>query len=269
MSRTTAGGTLAVALSAALLMSLAVLASAEEGTNKDLATAITSGDAGLGLRYRYEFVDQDSFAENANASTLRLRLNYKTGTWRNFSGFVEFDHVMEVLVDDFNSGMGTSGPTRSQYPVVADPDGSDLNQLYLQYEPSDEWRARIGRQRILLDDQRFVGGVGWRQNEQTYDALSLQYTGVEKMRLFYGYVANVNRIFGSEVPAGDHDQETHLLNVNVELNADWSVVGYAYLVDNNDAAAFSTNTVGGRLHELVGKAFDDGRQIGTLIVQVD
>ena len=216
-------------------------------TIQDLATAITSGDAGVDLRYRYEFVDQDSFTEDASASTLRLRLNYKTGAWYHWSGFVEFDHVAEVLVDDFNSGMGTSGLNRARYPVVADPDGSDLNQLYLQYAPSDEWQARIGRQRILLDDQRFVGGVGWRQNEQTYDSLSVTYEGVESSQLFYAYVANVNRIFGSEVPAGDHDQDTHLLNANFKLNADWSVVGYAYLIDNDDAASFSTDTLGARL----------------------
>jgi hypothetical protein len=29
----------------------------------------------------------------------------------------------------------------------------------------------LGRQRINLDDQRFVGSVGWRQNEQTFDAV--------------------------------------------------------------------------------------------------
>ncbi|MGI9236970.1 MAG: alginate export family protein [Woeseiaceae bacterium] len=247
----------AAALSAALLMSLTAQAVAQEDTNTDLASAITSGDASLALRYRYEFVDQDAFAENANASTLRLRLNYETGSWRDWSGFIEFDQVMEVLVDDFNSGSGTSGPNRSQYPVVADPEGSDLNQLYLQYAPNDDWKTRVGRQRILLDDQRYVGGVGWRQNEQTYDGLSVEYKGFEKTRIFYSYVANVNRIFGSDVPAGDHDQDTHLLNAKIGLNEGWDVVGYAYLIDNDDAPTFSTNTFGIRVNG--GFALGEGR----------
>lgn len=257
MNARTMSGFSAAALSAALLMSLTALAVAEEDTNTDLAAAIASGDANVDLRYRYEFVDQDAFAENANASTLRLRLNYKTGGWRDWSGFIEFDQVMEVLVDDFNSGGGTSGPNRSQYPVVADPDGSDLNQLYLQYAPNDDWKTRVGRQRILLDDQRYVGGVGWRQNEQTYDGISVEYKGFEKTRIFYSYVANVNRIFGSEVPAGDHDQDTHLLNAKVGLNEGWDVVGYAYLIDNDDAPAFSTNTFGIRVNGDF--ALGDGR----------
>jgi len=247
----------AAALSATMALLLTAPAAADDSAHEDIAAAIAAGDANVDLRYRYEFVDQDSFAEDANASTLRLRLNYKTGAWRDWSGFIEFDQVMEVLVDDFNSGAGTSGANRSQYPVVADPNGPDLNQLYFQYAPNDDWQTRVGRQRILLDDQRFVGGVGWRQNEQTYDSLSVEYKGFEKTRLFYSYVANANRIFGSDVPAGDNDQDTHLLNARVGLNEGWDVVGYAYLIDNDDVPAFSTNTFGIRVNG--GFELGDGR----------
>ena len=232
-------------------LSLAAPALAESHSSNDLATAVTSGDTSLNLRYRYEFVDQDSFSKNAHASTLRMRLNYKTGEWQNWSGFLEFDHVFEVFSDSFNSGQGTSSGRRDQYPVVADPKGSDLNQVYLQYAPSDDWRTRIGRQRILLDDQRYVGGVGWRQNEQTYDAVSVQYKGFDETTVFYSYVANVNRIFGSGVPAGDHEQNTHLLNVNVGLTEAWTIVGYAYLIDNEDSPGASTDTFGLRLNGKV------------------
>jgi len=217
---------------------------AQAGDGGGIAEAVAAGAADFSLRYRYEFVDQDNFDENANASTLRLRLNYETAAWRRFSGFIEFDQVIEVLLKDFNSGAGTSGPNRDQYPVVADPDGPDLNQLYLQYAPDEDLRLRLGRQRINLDDQRFVGGVGWRQNEQTYDSLSVRYDGWEQTTVFYSYVANVARIFGSAVPAGNHEQNTHLLNVRVDLDPNVRVVGYAYLIDNDDAPAFSTNTFG-------------------------
>lgn len=239
---------LAVPLRTTALGLLATMLLAAPASADDLATAITSGDASLNLRHRYEYVDQDSFSEDAHASTLRMRLNYATGSWRDWSGFIEFDQVLEVLLNDYNSGQGTSTGDRDKYPVVADPNGSDLNQLYLQYAPNADWRTRVGRQRILLDDQRYVGGVGWRQNEQTYDSLSVQYKGFENTTVFYSYVANVNRIFGSDVPAGDQEQDTHLLNVNVGLTDAWKVVGYAYLIDNDDAPAFSTDTFGLRLN---------------------
>ena len=73
----------------------------------DVAAAITAGKASLDLRYRYEFVDQDTFSRNANASTLRVRLNYQTAAWQSWSGFIEFDQVIEVIADNFNSGAGT------------------------------------------------------------------------------------------------------------------------------------------------------------------
>jgi len=231
-----------------LLATMSLAAPVFADNHDDLATAITSGDANLNFRQRYEYVDQDSFSEDAHASTLRIRLNYATSSWRDWSGFLEFDQVLEVLLNDYNSGQGTSTGDRDKYPVVADPNGSDLNQLYLQYAPNADWRTRVGRQRILLDDQRYVGGVGWRQNEQTYDSLSVQYKGFENTTVFYSYVANVNRIFGSDVPAGDQEQDTHLLNVNVGLTDAWKVVGYAYLIDNDDAPTFSTNTFGLRLN---------------------
>ena len=213
--------------------------------NNDIATALTSGDFSLGLRPRYEFVSQDGFDEDANATTTRFRLNYKTGKWNNFSAFVEFDHVFNILLSDYNSGAGTS-PNKDEYPVIADPDGSDLNQFYFDYVSNPLWKWRLGRQRILLDNQRFVGGVGWRQNEQTYDAFSLTNTALKNTTLFYSYIGQVRRIFGQTVSAGSANVDTHLLNAKIKFGEDWSLTPYAYLIDDKDFVAFSTSTVGAR-----------------------
>ncbi len=215
-----------------------------------LDEALTSGKAHVALRYRYEHVNQDNALKDANASTVRIRLNYKTADWRDWLGFVEFDHIAEVILNDFNSGAGTS-PGRIQYSTVADPRGSDLNQLYLQYSPSDDWQMRLGRQKINLDNQRFVGAVGWRQNEQTFDALSLTIRSIPNTELFYSYIKNVNRIFGDKVPAGDHSVNTHLLNAKIKLGDAWSITPYAYYIDNEDVPLFSTSTFGAR---FTGKA---------------
>lgn len=224
---------------------LGLLASVSHAADGDsaLEQAILGGKTHIEFRYRYELVDQDTFTNNANASTLKLRLNYETAKWNGWSAFIEADHVAEVLLNDYNSGAGTS-PGRTQYPVVADPEGTDLNQLFVDYSGVENMMFRIGRQRILLDNQRFVGGVGWRQNEQTFDGLSLKYWGLKDTELFYSYVGNVNRIFGDTVPAGDHEQNTHLLNAAFKLSDDWSVTGYGYYIDNEDSPVFSTSTVG-------------------------
>ena len=219
-------------LSATALLLAAPFAAAEDSDT--LASAITSGKAGVNVRARYENVDQDNIDKKANAVTARLRLNYKTGTWNGLSAFGEYDHVFHVL-DDFNSGGGTSS-NRGQYPVVADPEGADLNQLYIDYALSDSWKARAGRQKILLDNQRFVGHVGWRQNEQTYDALTLTTSAIAKTALQYTYVANVRRIFGERSSGGKDKANHHLLNAKITLNDSWSVVPYYYLLDYNFTA---------------------------------
>ncbi|MFQ6005356.1 MAG: alginate export family protein [Woeseia sp.] len=235
--------TFAKAILPVVCLLLPVIASAQEYS---LEQALTSGKAQVALRYRYEHVDQDNLLEDANASTLRIRLNYETGDWDGWSAFAEFDHIAEVFLNDFNSGAGTS-PGRTQFSTVADPRGSDLNQLYLQYRPLADWQLRLGRQRILLDNHRFVGNVGWRQNPQTYDGLGLTVSSLANTELFYGYVENVNRIFGDKVAAGDHSVNTHLLHAKVKLSDTWSVTPYVYYIDNEDVVAFSTSTYGARL----------------------
>lgn len=232
----------AVAILASLFTSVA------SGTDvAAFADALKDGKAAVDLRYRYEHVDQDNISREADASTLRLRLNYATGAVQGFSGFVEFDYVAEVLLDSFNSGDG-SNPGRTVYPVVADPHGTDLNQLYLDYSNGKQFSARFGRQRILLDNQRFVGGVGWRQNEQTYDGLTLTMSEVMNATVRYSWVSRVKRIFGARSPAGNHDGNIHLLNVTVPLNQRWTATPYVYVIDNDDEAQFSSTTIGARVH---------------------
>jgi hypothetical protein len=226
-----------------LLLSSTSTVSADEAN--DLGTALTTGKVGVNARARYEHVDQDGVTEKADALTARLRLNYRTGQWMGWSGFAEYDYVFQLL-SDYNSGGGTS-PDKTQYPVIADPKGADLNQLYFDYEPNDVTKIRLGRQRILLDNQRFVGGVGWRQNEQTYDGLTVSSNAIQNTDLKYSYIAYVRRIFGDGVAGGKNNVDAHLLNAKITLNENWSVTPYYYYIDNQDVAGFSTGTAGARL----------------------
>lgn len=224
---------------------LAALAACAGLTAQDsLDDAIQEGDFSLSFRYRYEFVDQDGFSDNAEASTLLSRLTYQMREWHGWQFSVEVDNVTGFLFQDFNSGAGSSNPARARFPVVADPDGTEVNQAWLNYDFSERAGLRFGRQRIVLDNQRFIGGVAWRQNEQTYDALSLTAKPGGDGELFVAYVFNVNRIFGNTVPAGDHDQDTVLAHYHWPLTEAVDFTGYFYSIANNDAPGFSTQTAG-------------------------
>jgi hypothetical protein len=233
-----------------LILPFSITAAEEEGAT-DLASAITSGKVTIAGRYRYENVDQDNALKNANASTLRLRLNYRTGQWKGWSAFAEFDHIFHVLLDDFNSGQGTS-PNRGDYSVVADPKGSDLNQMYLDYGSSEDWKFRIGRQRIMFDNHRFIGNVGWRQNEQTFDAFTVNSSAISKTALTYSYLNRVRRIFGQTVSAGEARLDGHLLHGKISINDSLSITPYFYLLDYDTALANSTSTFGARVAGNVG-----------------
>lgn len=240
-SRTSA----AFLLTATLLPAMALAQPASEPATGP-RSLIDDGQVGLSFRYRFEHVDDDAFAEEADASTLRSRLSFQSGEYRDWSFFLEAEDVREIIVDDFDAGAGNT-PGRSEYPVVADPEGTEVNQAYVDYTGLADTRLRLGRQRINLDNQRFVGGVGWRQNEQTYDAFSVDWKN-DRGRVFYALVDNVNRVFGDDVPAGDHRQDpSHLLNAAAELAGIGTLSGYYYGIDNDDAPAFSTDTYGVRL----------------------
>lgn len=234
-------------LSVSLLIVAIALATGAPLKAQSFGDAISAGEARLALRYRYEFVDQDGFLAEANASTLRARLSWRSGDWNNSQALLEFDAVAALIVDDYNSGANTSSARRARYPVVADPDYTEVNQLYLQHVFEGQTTLRLGRQRIELDNQRFVGGVGWRQNEQTFDAVSLSHEPSAGTRFFYAYVANVNRIFGDGVDAGDHDSATHLFNASHRFSPAATVTAYHYLIDHSDVPVASTGTTGLRL----------------------
>ena len=224
-----------------IFFSLITLSSLAEN-NSTIADAFKNGDANYLLRYRFENVDQDDFNKDANASTLKARLSFKTDDNLNFGLFTEFDTVIAFGKEQYNSGQGTSGPERAIYPIIADPDGTEVNQAYLSYKGFPDTLLKFGRQRILIDNQRFVGGVGWRQNEQTYDGISID-KNFNAMHLIYAYISNVNRIFGEDVAAGDHNSRTHLLNLKHNFNSG-ELTAYYYSIDNKDAISASTNTIG-------------------------
>lgn len=223
-----------------LLLVFAARAAAGEG----LETLVADGKAGLDLRYRYEDVDQAGKPAAAGASTLRLRLNLATGAVGGFSGFAEFDHVQVIGSEHYDNTR--NGLTR--YPVVADPAGTDLNQAYLQYAGPAGTTVRLGRQRIRLDGERFIGPVGWRQNEQTFDAFSLETKALPGTTATYAYIDEVRRVFGpdSGSPPATLDSNSHILNLKLIKLPIGALTAYGYFLDFDNAPQLSADTYGVR-----------------------
>ncbi|MEO0699217.1 MAG: hypothetical protein AAFY81_05805, partial [Pseudomonadota bacterium] len=128
------------------------------------------------------------------------------------------------------------------FPVIADPDSLELNRIQAAYNGKDV-SATIGRQRIILDDARFVGNVGWRQNEQTYDAIRGQ-GKIGPVELDNSYVISQRTIFGSESPNSSFDGDFMFNKIALPLD-NVRIVAFRYDLDYDDRIAFSSETYGG------------------------
>lgn len=202
-----------------------------------ITDAVANGTVKINMRARYEGVDEDNAKKGANAGTLRTRLTYKTAGFMGINVLAEVDNV--TAIGQFNStDNGNTG-----YSVVANPEGTDVNQIALTYK-RDDLKATAGRQRILHQGQRFVGGVGWRQNEQTYDSLRVEYALNSALNFDYVYIHNINRVFGDSSAKPDMHGAFQLVNVNYKINKSHKVTGFAYNLDYDTSADSSTQTLG-------------------------
>ena len=197
----------------------------------------------INFRYRLESVDQRGLANDALASTLRTRLNFLSAPHAQTRFFIEADNVSYLGNEAFNNTR--NGETR--YPVVVDPDGTGINQFYFRRK-TQNYTSTLGRYRILDDDQRFIGGVGWRQNEQTYDGMGVHYHPDKNLDASWHYVNRVSRIFGPDrgTPSAHLNFDSHLLRIRHDRDGQGQITGYIYLLDFEDAASLSNKTIGFR-----------------------
>lgn len=226
-------------VSGLLAAGIAVGSQAQESISDSMDKVVGEGSVKLDLRYRYEGVDDDAFKKDANASTLRTRVTFQSGVVYGFDGLIEFDNVTYVGNDNFNST--ENGVT--DRPVVADPKGTEVNQARLKYKWNDLSGA-YGRQRVLHGSQRFVGGVGWRQNEQTFDGFRAEWGNSNVVLLDYAYVYNINRIFGPDdraaQPANWHG-ENHLLRVDWKIADEHKLTGFYYGLEIDERSSYVPN----------------------------
>ena len=220
----------------------------EEPEDITLAQAVTEGKPILVFNYRYENVREDQrFDKPAHASTLRTALGYSSLAWKGLSFLIEAENVTVIGNDLYNNaGFGSLNNGVTDRPVVADPALTEINQAYLQWHNKDN-KLQLGREEIVIGDARFVGNVGWRQNHQSFDALTFANSSLERVDIFYSYLSKVNRVTG-EVS----DQSSHLFNVGFKLGKVGTLTPYAYLLDYTqaDKSGISTSTWGA---EFAGK----------------
>lgn len=194
------------------------------------------------FRLRYEYGDQDGL-KASHAGTLRSRIGVMTGSYAGFSAFAEYEGT---LVADKNSYQAASVHGTGQgKTIIADPESNELNRAWLQWTGGGT-TIKAGRQRIILNNARYIGNIGWRQNGQTFDAVTLKQS-IGDFDFTYGSIFQTLRIFGSEKPANpgqtDFDGGTsHLGHITYGGMEGMKLGAFAYLLDlANDAGSANSN----------------------------
>lgn len=208
-------------------IALAQPALAAPGDPVKVADGVTF-DPIVDARLRYEAVDTPTL--DADAVTLRLRAGFELKHSSGLSFLAESEGTL-ALADDYNAFPFAIADSqrRTAYAVVADPMGVELNRLQVQYKTKAA-TVTVGRQRINLDDQRFVGAVGWRQNEQTFDAARIE-AKLGPVSLDGTYAISQRTIFGMDAgPRQAYDGDFAFLGAGAKLGP-VTVKAFGYLLD--------------------------------------
>lgn len=214
---------------------------AQEEVSTSSSKAVSASDVSANLRYRIEAVEQDDLPlRTALASTLRSRVSVTSGDWRGWQALLEVDNVAVIGNDRYNS----TANGRTQYSVVPDPAGTDVNQGLLRYRTQQGTSITMGRQRVNLLNQRFIGGVGWRQNEQTFDGYRVAHQSKHGWALELSRLHNVNRIFGPRGEAANQRGEFYNMLVGYQITPQQRVDGFVHDFDFRDWAVRSSRTYG-------------------------
>lgn len=173
--------------------------------NPALAQPEKTADAGelriepiLEVRARYEAVEQGAL--EADAATVRVRAGAQAAL--GALTLIAEGEATLALADEYNAfpfPLANESQRRPQYAVVPDPENAELNRLQLRYAEGKN-AITVGRQRINLDDQRWVGAVGWRQNEQTFDAVRAEIS-MGPLSADVAYAIAQRSVFGEDADA--------------------------------------------------------------------
>ncbi|MEO0030337.1 MAG: hypothetical protein RIS94_95 [Pseudomonadota bacterium] len=185
----------------------------------------------MDARLRWENVDTP--AKGADAVTLRLRGGFEVKHAPSHLSFLAEAESTLWIVNDYNALPFIAAKAKGAYANVADPQNVELNRLQIQYR-TKALGLTVGRQRINLDDQRWVGSVSWRQNEQTFDAVRGE-ASLGPVTLDATYADSQRTVFGNDAgPRTAYDGKFVFLGAGVKAGP-VAVKGFAYLLDYDTA----------------------------------
>ena len=200
---------------------LAITASADDGINI-LNDIKLKGE----IRPRYEYADvKDNGKDAANAFTARVHLAVTAGLFGvdGLSTTIGIQTVNNFGSNNYNS----TDNGQAQYDVVKDPQFAMLSEATLDYSIG-KTALHVGRSQVNLDNQRFIGTVGWRQNERSYDTAYFANNDIENLNVLVAYVYG----FQGVGTADTADTNSILLNASYKVMDELKITAYDYMLSS-------------------------------------
>ncbi|MBL8516770.1 MAG: alginate export family protein [Betaproteobacteria bacterium] len=178
MTTTVAGSTLTRHIHrmgmALWLAATSLSASADEpalrlDTHPTFADALRNGRFEAQVRPRLNRIHEARKPERADAVTARVIAGWKSAPFHGLRLAAELIHSDRIGPRRFNDNPREVSP----YPLLPDPRFSGINQAWVDW--SGEFaNIRIGRQRLRLDNERFVSDNDFRQVPQMFTGAALR-----------------------------------------------------------------------------------------------
>jgi hypothetical protein len=181
---------------AALLASTLVSGTALAATDAfdTEASPLFAGRPILELRPRYNRIDESAKPLRTEGFTYRAIAGWRSAPWHGWrltAEAINTDHIGPKRFNDDGAQFATS-----PYPLLPDPRYTGANQLYVEYAKPDAFRARVGRQRVGMDNHRWISDNDFRQIPQLFDGVELATTALANMEFSAGHFRRVRTTSG-------------------------------------------------------------------------
>lgn len=216
-----------VAMGAPILELLLAFASAASAGD-----AVVAGQPILELRPRYNRIDESNYPERTEGVTYRVIAGWRTAPWEGLRLTTELIHTGHLGAKRYNDDGAQLNTSR--FPLLPDPDNTDVNQAFLEHSGIEGLRLKLGRQLVRMDNQRWVSDNDFRQTPQLFDGIAATYAGIPNTALHAAYYWRQRTTAGNEAS----------LNLTL-LNAAWNpapghgLAAYAYFHDQAQNGAFT------------------------------
>jgi len=185
------------------------------------------------IRPRYEMVDDNNPNHaTANAITARTKLKV-TGKLMGIDGLTASVGIISVnnfgyhsynLPGTINTPDAYTDGSKD-YAVVNDPQYAMISNAEINYQIEDTL-LHAGRGQVNLDNQRFIGTVGWRQLERSYDTVFVANNSIKNLSVLAAWVYGLQGV----AEAATVDANTVLLHAAYTVNDALKITAYDYMI---------------------------------------